>query len=103
MSSVTGTIRDPSGNVYAGATVIASFVGQSTVPGAGPYITGGVPQGQFETIVPGVTDSFGFFVMPLAGNDTITPSPSQWKFTVVSDTTPPVSFSALITITGASQ
>lgn len=103
MTLVTGTIRDPAGNPYTNALMIASFVGQSTVPGAGPYVTGGVPQGQFETIVPGQTDSFGAFSMPLAGNDTITPTPSQWKFTVVSSTTPQVSFSVLISITGASQ
>jgi hypothetical protein len=103
VSNVFGTVRDPSGNIYSNALIIASFIGQSAVPGAGPYVTGGVPQGQFETIVPGVTDSFGAFAMPLAGNDTITPTPSQWKFTVVSNTTPPVSFAVLITITGASQ
>lgn len=103
MATVTAIVRDPAGNVYANAFVIASFVGQSTTPGAGPYVTGGVPQGQFQLIVPSETDSLGNLSMTITGNDTITPTPSQWNFTVVSNTTPQVSFSVLITITGTTQ
>jgi hypothetical protein len=100
---VTARVLDPSGNVYANALVIASFVGQSTTPGSGPYVTGGVPQGQFQLIVPSETDSNGNLSMQITGNDTITPQPSQWRFTCVSDTTPSVSFSVLITISGTTQ
>jgi hypothetical protein len=103
MATVTAIVKDPSGNLYVRSLVIASFVGQSTTPGAGPYITGGVPSGQFQTVIPTETDSFGAFSVIIPGNDTITPTPSQWKFTVVSSTTPPAAFAALITITGSSQ
>jgi len=103
MTLVTATVRDPAGNPYVNSQIIASFVGQNAVPGAGPYTSGGVPQGQFEIVVPGFTDSFGAMSMPLAGNDTITPTPSQWRFNVVSSTIPPVSFNTLITITGNNQ
>jgi len=103
MTNVTAVIRDPSGNTYANALVIASFVGQSPTPGAGPYLAGGLPTGQFELINPSETDSAGNLAMPLVGNDIILPSPSQWKFSVVSNTAPAVSFSTLITITGAAQ
>lgn len=103
MTLVTATVRDPAGNIYANALVVASFIGQSTVPGAGPYTAGGVPQGQFETVVPGNTDSFGVLSLPITGNDIITPSPSTWRWTVVSSTVPPVSFAVNIQITGANQ
>lgn len=103
MTNVSATIKDPAGNLYTNALVIASFVGQNTTPGAGPYLGGGLPTGQFELIVPGETDSFGSFTMPLMGNDIIQPAPSQWKFSVVSSTVPTVSFAVLITITGATQ
>src|SRR5215510_6269247 len=103
MTTVTATVRDPSGNIYANALVIASFIGQNTTPGAGPYVAGGVPQGQFEVIVPGITDSLGAMSVLITGNDIITPTPSTWRWTVVSNTTPSVSFAVNIQITGSSQ
>ena len=103
MATVTAVVKDPNGNIYTRALVIASFVGQNTTPGAGPYITGGTPSGQFQPVIPTETDSFGAFSVIIPGNDTITPTPSQWRFTVASSTTPSVGFAVLITISGASQ
>jgi hypothetical protein len=103
VTNIVAIIRDPSGNIYANALVIASFVGQNTTPGAGPYLLGGLPTGQFELVVPGETDSSGNYAISLPGADVIQPTPSQWKFSVVSNTAPTVSFSTLITITGPTQ
>lgn len=101
-TSVNGQILDPSGNVYANSRIFASFIGQSTTPGAGPYLLGGLPSGQFETIVVEQADSFGNFNMLLADNNVVLPSPSQWSFTVVAQDGK-TAFGVLITVTGATQ
>lgn len=99
---VSGTIKDAAGNLYSNARIFASFVGQNTTPGAGPYLLNGLPSGQFPTVLAEQADSFGAFAMPLADNNQVQPTPSQWSFSVVSsDGTK--SFNTLITITGVSQ
>lgn len=101
-TQVSGQILDPSGNVYANSRIFASFLGQNTTPGAGPYLLGGLPSGQFETIVVEQADSFGNFNMLLADNNVVLPSPSQWSFTVVAQDGK-TAFGVLVTITGATQ
>lgn len=99
---VSATILDPSGNVYAGARVTMTFIGQNMTPGAGPYLFGGNPTGVFQPVLSGQADSFGNFSALLPDNNQIQPTPSQWLFSIVAASGTP-SFSVLITITGATQ
>lgn len=101
-TQVTGQVKDSAGNLYGGCRILASFVGQSTTPGAGPYLLNGLPSGIFPTVLAEQSDSLGNFSFLLADNNQVQPTPSQWSFTIVSlDGTK--SFNLLITITGASQ
>lgn len=103
-TTVTATVVDPNGTPYVNCSGSANFIGQNNTPGAGPYTLGG---GSFQTVVPIFCDSFGAFTVSLASNNVVTPTPSQWRFTITSATgyVPgnTYSFNTLITITGLTQ
>lgn len=102
-TTVSATIVDGHGTPYANCTGTANFLGENTTPGAGPYTLGGSP---FQTVVPIFCDSFGAFRVSLASNTSITPTPSQWRFSITSAlgyTGGPYSFNAVSTITGLTQ
>lgn len=98
-TNVTAVVKDPNGNTYNHCKVTVSFVNQST-SSQQPKLSGSV----FQTEVPGYQcDSFGNLNIPrVASNTAITPTPSQWRFTVT-DCRMMATFTKLITITGASQ
>lgn len=104
-TTVTGQVKDPTGLLYRSCQGSASFAGQNATPGAGPYLLGGAST--FQTVVPIFCDSFARFTVSMADNSLVTPTPSQWRFSLCSATGaypgPPICFNALITITGASQ
>lgn len=104
-TTVTGQVKDPTGLLYRSCQGSASFAGQNATPGAGPYLLGGVST--FQTVVPIFCDSFARFTVSMADNSLVTPTPSQWRFSLCSATGaypgPPICFNALITITGTSQ
>src|SRR6266403_4612584 len=104
-TTVTGQVKDPTGLLYRSCQGSASFAGQNATPGAGPYLLGGVSV--FQTVVPIFCDSFARFTVSMADNNLVTPTPSQWRFSLCSATGaypgPPICFNALITITGTSQ
>jgi hypothetical protein len=103
-TTVTAQVFDPTGVTYRNCTGSANFVGQNTTPGAGPYLLGG---SVFQTVVPISCDSFGKFTISLADNNQISPTPSQWNFSICSALNafpgPPICFNTLITITGTNQ
>jgi hypothetical protein len=103
-TTVTATIKDPSGLAYANASINISLT--PATPG-GATCTGSGPIGQIPVFN---TNSNGFFSINLCPNGSIVPASSQWLFTV--SLSPgiqlplgkgPQSFSAAITISGASQ
>jgi hypothetical protein len=103
-TTVTAQVKDPTNQLYRTCTGSANFVGQNTVPGAGPYLLGG---SVFQTVVPITCDGSARFTVSIADNNMITPTPSQWRFAMCSAfgvyTGPLICFDALITITGTSQ
>lgn len=103
-TTVSAQVKDANNSLYRNCTGSANFIGQNTVPGAGPYLLGG---GVFQTVVPIACDGSANFQISLADNNQITPTPSQWSFAICSAIGaypgPPICFTALITITGATQ
>lgn len=100
---VTATVKDVNNNVYSNCQWSVVFMGQNTTPGAGPYTPSAYLNGQ-----QGTCDSFGNFTVNLGDNiNTITPTPSQWSFSICSASGylggPFCKTNVLITITGASQ
>lgn len=84
-TTVNGTIVDPSGNIWANATVTAQF--QQTPNTPGPYVWSG---GAYNTQPAAVTtDSTGAFSISLPSNSAIAPSGSSWQFTVAPNATLP--------------
>lgn len=95
---VSAQITDPTGALFQGCTVSASFIGQSSLPG--PYLlAGSVFQGNLAGIR---CDSFAKFTMRLADNNVVTPTPSQWEIDFC-DQTGKYCGTALITITGGAM
>jgi len=101
-TSVTGTIQDPTGQVYANGTVRANFRPDPTKPPGTVYTSGGVP---FPQIVTGVLDATGTFTILVTDYNSIDPpnTSSTWVFTFCSNTTAPCMVSAPLKIEGATQ
>lgn len=102
-TAVTATVHDSSGNLYVNCQWSAVFVGENTTPGAGPYAPASYLNGQ-----QGTCTSIATFSVNLADNvNTITPTPSQWNFSICSATGyvagPYCRSNILITITGTTQ
>lgn len=103
---VTAQVTDVNGNLYSNCQWSVVFVGQNATPGAGPYAPAPLLNGQ-----QGTCDSQGFIGgstgISLADNiNTVTPTPSQWQFSVCSASGylgGPYCFSTLLTITGTTQ
>lgn len=86
---VTGTVRDPSGNVYANGVYEIAFVnltGINALP-----LSSGSP---FQQIINGSLDSFGSFSQLVTDSASITPAGTQWSFNII-DSTRKVGFSYL--------
>jgi hypothetical protein len=108
-TTVTGTVTDPNGVPYAGGTIDATLVPTGVTPTVAGI--GQIPGYR----VPVPLDKNGAFTMPLycntaaGGCTAIQPSGTQWMFTVRNPGAQPpvgygaVSFTATITITGATQ
>jgi len=103
-TTATATVRDPSGNPYVGCHGEADFVPSPTATQV-PLLSGST----FQQSVPiSGCDSFGTFSMVLADNTVVSDghtgaTASKWSFSICSSNTPPVCFTATITITGATQ
>lgn len=77
-STVSGTIQDPSGQIFANGTWQLIFKPTPNTPGL--FIDGGVP---FTTLFGGVLDNTGSFSQAgIARNDTIAPAGSKWTLIV---------------------
>ena len=80
---VNGTLTDPSGNIWTGAQITASF--QPTPNTPGPYIWTG---GAFNTQpAPVFSDGSGSFTITLPSTSAISPSGSTWQFNVCPNAT----------------
>jgi hypothetical protein len=120
---VTGTVKDLNGVAYAGGTIKAQLVlagagvnGTPTVTVTGVQACASSGFGSSPCQVPfsGTDgpvnlDSTGSFSMALQSNNLVTPSGTQWLFSVTSQGAPPPlgtgpqACTATITITGAAQ
>lgn len=100
---VTGTVLDPNGVPYADGSITAQLV----TAGTSPTLNGG----SFAMTGSARLSKTGTFTMQLADNNSISPTGLKWLFTVSSfrgtvepaGGTGPQSFTASITITGATQ
>lgn len=102
-TTTTATVADVNGGLYVNCTGSASFNGENTTPGAGPYLLGG---SVFQTVVPFNCDGNANLSISLADNNQISPTPSQWRFSVCSAqgyVAGPYCFSTLVTVTGTTQ
>ena len=90
-TTVTGTIKDPSGITWACGTISAQLI---TAGGAAPTLNGGGFTTQTSPVqlgcptIPG-SGASGSFVMRLADSGVISPSNTTWRFTVGTTGTPP--------------
>lgn len=104
MTAVTATVQDANGQHYVNCSWSVVFVGQNTIPGAGPYQPAALLVGQ-----QGSCNSSGVLTVSLADNiATVRPTPSQWNFSICSAPgyIPGGTYcrsNMLVTITGASQ
>ncbi len=97
-TNVSGTIHDVNGTAYQNCKGSISFINLSTLPQQ-PLLHGSV----FQTEIPiSGCDSFGHFAARLADNNQITPTPSQWQFTLC-NSAGNICFTTRLTITGSSQ
>jgi hypothetical protein len=98
-TTVTGTVQDKNASVYAGCSISADFVNESSLSQLS-LLAGST----FQQHLVGVhCDSNG--VIPtfrLADNNQVSPTPSQWRFNVCSQDGK-TCFNTLITITGTTQ
>jgi hypothetical protein len=103
-TTVSAVVTDVSGNVYSNCRGNADFVPSPTATKV-PLLSGST----FQTSVPiAACDSFGSFTLILADNALVSDghtggTASQWRISLCSNTTPPVCFNAVLTITGATQ
>jgi hypothetical protein len=103
-TTVSGTIVDANGVPYSGANISADLV--PSPPGS-PTCTGGVVFAGH--VGPIQANASGAFTMILPANGSITPSGTQWQFTVAEQGVPlpfgtgPQTFTSKITISGSSQ
>lgn len=121
---VTGTVKDPNGVPYSGASIKAQLVLAGASVTGQPTVTvtdvqacrssgfGSSPcQVPFQgTKGPFTLDSTGSFSQTLQDNALVTPAGTQWLFTITMSPgippplgTGPQSFAVAVTITGASQ
>jgi hypothetical protein len=102
-TTVTAQVKDSNGTLYVNCQWSVIFVGENTTPGVGPYAPASYLNGQ-----QGKCDSQGNFSVNLGDNiNTITPTPSQWSFSICSAPGYPqgpfCKTDVLITVTGATQ
>ena len=102
-TTVTAKVVDANGSVYVNCQWSVIFVGENTTPGAGPYAPAPLLNGQ-----QGTCDSQGNFSLNLADNVlTVTPTPSQWSFSICSTSGylagPYCKANIPITVTGSTQ
>src|ERR1700746_50749 len=102
-TAVTAHVVDTNGSLYVNCTWSVDFVGQNTNPNAGPY-----QPDKFLSSQQGQCDSQANFSVNLGDNiNTITPTPSQWSFSICSAKAYAsgtfCKTNILITITGMSQ
>jgi hypothetical protein len=100
-TTITGQVLDPNNNPYRSGTYQITFI-QSNAEGAAiPTVGGSTVFQQFFT---GILDTNGNFPagIAVADNNQVTPSGSQWKFSICASGGTPC-FSTSLTITGASQ
>lgn len=76
--TVTGTIHDPTGQLFVNGTFKAEFVPTPNVPG--PYLIHGTTD--FTRTFSGSMDNTGTFSVVLTLNTVILPANSGWRFTV---------------------
>ena len=98
---VSAQVQDANGDLYSNCSGNASFRGQAS--SGGPYLLSG---STFQTTAGIFCDSQGNFSVTLADNNQISPTPSQWNFSICSAagyTGGPFCFNILLTITGTTQ
>jgi hypothetical protein len=98
---VSGTIKDATGQAFAGGTYQFDFHPSPANPN-GPYSQNGVPF-NIRTSISGNLDSTGTLTnVPVPDNSTISPPGNQWSITLCPAATS-ACFSTILTISGASQ
>lgn len=107
ITAVSGTVVDPAGIPYAGATISAKVIPPSG--GASPYVT--ATKGPLIAPITATLNSAGTFLLRLPANASITPASTHWQFTV--SITPGVAVpwgtgsqafrTGLITVSGSTQ
>src|ERR1700730_4600016 len=103
ITTVTGTVTDPNGIPYANGSISAQLI----MTGTSPTLN----RGSFSMSSVAGLDKNGKFTMRLADNTQIVPSTLKWQFVVCSaggtvqpaGGTGPQCFTALFTISGATQ
>jgi hypothetical protein len=104
LTQVTALVEDANSRPYVNCQWSVVFVNENTTPGAGPSQPANLLNGQ-----QGHCDSAGNLSVSLVDNvNTVTPTPSQWSFSICSAPgyVPGGTFcktNMLVTITGASQ
>lgn len=108
-TTVTGTVTDPSGIPYAGATLYADISPSASTSPSCTSISGGqqalAPSDLHKTVT---LDATGSFSLQLPPNAIITPASSSWVFTVNLNSPGPIgtgilTFTYSATISGSSQ
>lgn len=100
---ISGTVIDPDGFHYSNGSITAIVIPAST----GPWKLAGFPYGGY--FAPTALDANGSFSARIADNNQITPSGTQWLFTVCGFAlvepigTANQCFTLTITVTGSSQ
>lgn len=99
--NTTAFVTDPYGRPYSNGTFQAVWVNQSGSSQL-PLLNGYT----FQTTVVGALNSAGYFTTQVADNNQITPTPSQWQWTICTQKITgqsSICFTTLITMTGATQ
>ncbi|HLW53253.1 MAG TPA: hypothetical protein VKW06_10460 [Candidatus Angelobacter sp.] len=81
ITTVTGTVVDPSGVAYSGGTVLPQFVNVSG--GASPTVTAN-GSSLVPPTTPGILNSSGTFSVNLIANASISPASTHWQFLICS-------------------
>jgi hypothetical protein len=99
-TNVTGSIVATDAQSWNNGTYQISFFPASSSPN-GPYQWNGQPFNP-QMFINGNLDGTGSFTQGVPSNTSITPSGSQWKFTVCPNATAPC-YSKVLTVTGGTQ
>jgi hypothetical protein len=99
-TNVTAQVLDPSGNIYANCSYNVDFIGQAT-GSSQPYRIGGTSPFQ-QSFGGAKCDSAGNLAIRIADNLLVTPTPSQWQFSIC-NSTGITCFTTILTITGNNQ